>query len=151
MKFSTRTLYGLKAILVLASRYGEGSLSVSQIAKKEGISVAYLEQILNALKKKGLVKSVRGPQGGYVLSKKPSEITLKSLFYMLENGGLAPMNGRESLPASSDEIAIGNLIFWKRLELSIEKSLSEMTLKELIDEARRVKKGRHGSPYTFHI
>ena len=49
MRFSTRTLYGLKAILVLAARYGEGSMAVSQIAKKEGISVSYLEQILNAL------------------------------------------------------------------------------------------------------
>ena len=85
MKFSTRTLYGLKAVLVLAGRFGEGSLSVSQIAKKECISVAYLEQILNALKKKGLVKSVRGPQGGYVLSQKPSEISLDKLFYALQD------------------------------------------------------------------
>ncbi|HTL70545.1 MAG TPA: Rrf2 family transcriptional regulator, partial [Candidatus Eisenbacteria bacterium] len=73
MKFSTRTLYGLKAVLVLAGRYGEGSLPVSQIARKEHLSVAYLEQILNGLKRKGFVKSVRGPQGGYVLAKKPSE------------------------------------------------------------------------------
>src|SRR3990167_5310089 len=93
MKFSTRTLYGLKAILVLASRHGEGSMVVSQIAKKEGISVPYLEQILNALKKKGFVKSVRGPQGGYVLSRKPSEISLRLLFYALEDKPFPCSNG----------------------------------------------------------
>ena len=97
MKFSTHTLYGLKAVLVLASRFGEGSVSVSQIAKKEGLSVAYLEQILNALKKKGFVKSVRGPQGGYVLTKKPSEIRLDELLYILGNKNLLDLDGKIKL------------------------------------------------------
>lgn len=151
MKFSTRTLYGLKAVLVLASRFGEGSLSVSQIAKKEGISVAYLEQILNALKKKGLVKSVRGPQGGYVLCKKPSEITLEQLFYSLEDKKFIKPNGNAPT-LESDEVTISNFIFWEKLRQSVEKSLSEVTLKELMDEARRFKNGkRRNSNHTFHI
>lgn len=152
MKFSTRTLYGLKAVLVLASRYGEGSLSVSQIATKEGISSAYLEQILNTLKKKGLVKSVRGPQGGYVLSKKPSDVTLEALFYALEDESAAawPANGVPKTGA--DEVAIGNFIFWKKLQSSLTEGLSDISLKELIDEARRVKKTKPAhSAYAFHI
>lgn len=150
MKFSTRTLYGLKAILVLSSRFGEGSLSVSQIARKEGISVAYLEQILNALKKKGLVKSVRGPQGGYVLTKKPSDISLKNLFDALNDDQL-PASAAKA-PAEGDEIGIGNALFWRKLRHSIDQGLSDTSVKDLIDEARRVKKGKlASSTHTFHI
>ena len=151
MKFSTRTFYGLKAVLVLASRFGEGSLSVSKIAKKEGISIAYLEQILNALKKKGFVKSVRGPQGGYVLTKKPSEIRLDTLFYILGNKNFMDFNNKVNITAETNEITIANLIFWKKLKSSIEVGLAAMTLKDLIDEARRLKKSKPHAQYDFHI
>ena len=152
MKFSTRTVYGLQAVLVLASRYGEGSLSVSQIAKREGLSVAYLEQILNALKKKGLVKSVRGPQGGYVLAKKPSELTLKQLFDSLEGAGTLWGGGREALKADAEVVKIANFIFWKKLRVSLEEGLASSTLKNLMDEAHQIKKEKKSSAaYPFHI
>ncbi len=151
MKFSTRILYGLKAILVLADRYGEGSLSVSQIAKKEGISVAYLEQILNSLKKKGLVKSVRGPQGGYILSKKPSDISLESLFYILEDKGISSFAAKMNISPETDTAAIANFVFWKRLKSCIEEGLGRLSLKDLIDEARRVKKLKPQAHYAFNI
>ena len=152
MKFSTRTLYGLKAVLVLASRFGEGSLPVSQIAKQEGISVAYLEQILNSLKKKGLVKSVRGPQGGYILAKKPAEISLSTLFYSFESVSFAGADGKKEISGESGEVAIGNFIFWQKLRSSIEQGLSEVTLKDLVDQARHAKKSKlHSSNHIFHI
>ncbi len=152
MKFSTRTLYGLKAVLLLASRFGQGSLSVSQIAKNQGISVAYLEQILNSLKKKGLVKSVRGPQGGYMLAKKPSEITLESLFYTLQEKNGTKVNGTLRVTAEMDEVAAADFIFWKKLQSSINTGLSETTLEDLLDEARRYKKSKaNPSRYTFNI
>lgn len=149
MKFSTRTLYGLRAVLVLAGRFGEGSLSVSQIARREGISVAYLEQILNALKKKGMVKSVRGPQGGYALSRKPSEITLKDLFDSF--GGAWPQ-GAEPIQSEPDEVKIANFIFWKKLRSLVDDGLSTMSLKDLIDQARKAKKGKSAAAQvSFHI
>ncbi len=150
MKFSTRTLYGLKAVLVLASRFGEGSLSVSLIAKKEGISVAYLEQLLNHLKRKGLVKSVRGPQGGYVLAKKPSEVSLEKLFYTLLDKNSFEI-GKTEISPETDEIVIANLIFWKKFKTSLEDNLKKASLKDLIDEARRFKKSKPHSSYTFNI
>ena len=150
MKFSTRTLYGLKAILVLANRFGEGSLSVSLIAKKEGISVPYLEQILNNLKKKGLVKSVRGPQGGYVLAQKPSEVSLEKLFYLLLDQNTFDGKKTEIKP-ETDEIVIANLIFWKKFKDSLEENLKKTSLKDLIDEARRMKKSRPRTSYAFNI
>ena len=152
MKFSARTRYGLKAILALAARYGEGSLSVSQIAKKEGISVAYLEQILNALKKKGLVRSVRGPQGGYVLSHKPADLTLEQLFYTLESK-TAPVKETKSPPTQEmDEVSVGSALFWQKFGLSIQNGLSKATLKDLVNEARHFKKAKlPTSSQTFHI
>ena len=152
MKFSTRTLYGLKAILVLALRYGEGSLSVSQIAKKENLSVAYLEQILNALKKKGLVKSVRGPQGGYVLALKPSEVTLEQLFHSLESKPVPEKESKSAVLPDMDEVSVGNALFWQKFAAAIQNGLSKVTLKDLLDEARRAKKARLRTPApTFHI
>ena len=151
MKFSTRILYGLKAVLVLASRYGEGSVAVSQIAKKERISSAYLEQILNALKKKGFVKSVRGPQGGYALAKKPSEIRLDALFYILANKNIFDMGESVKFTSDTDEITIANLIFWRKFKSSLESSLASMSLKNLIDEARELKKSKSHAQYPFSI
>lgn len=149
MKFSTRTRYGLKAVFVLASRYGQGSLPVSAIAKKERLSVPYLEQILNALKKKGVVKSVRGPQGGYVLSKKPSELSLKSLFYALEP---PPLPDPKDANGDPDEASLANGLFWSRFRERLDEGLSDTTIKDLLDEARRVRKTKpHSSTYTFHI
>jgi Rrf2 family transcriptional regulator, cysteine metabolism repressor len=149
MKFSTRTRYGLKAVFILASRFGQGSMPVSAIAKKERLSPPYLEQILHSLKKKGLVKSVRGPQGGYVLTKKPADITLKSLFYALEAPPAAdPKDGS----ADPDESAIANALFWNRFRRSLDDGLGDGTLKDLLDEARRLRKAKpHSSTYTFHI
>jgi Rrf2 family transcriptional regulator, cysteine metabolism repressor len=151
VKFSTRTLYGLKAVLVLAARFGEGSLSVSQIAKKEGISVAYLEQILNNLKRKGLVKSVRGPQGGYVLAKKPSEITLDKLFYTLLDKNNLEANLTIPPKSEIDEIGLANLIFWKKFKASLEENLKKTSVKSLIDEARHLKKTKPDPLHTFNI
>jgi Rrf2 family protein len=149
MKFSTRTLYGLRAVLVLASRFGEGSVSVSQIARKEAISTPYLEQILNSLKKKGMVKSVRGPQGGYVLAKKPAEITLEGLLRVLDDDPF--LERRKSESPNKDEVAFADQIFWKKLGLSIQDALSKVSLKELLDESRRVKKTKSSSSYNFQI
>ena len=152
MKFSTRTLYGLKAVLALAGRFGEGSLAVSQIARQESISTPYLEQILNALKKKGLVKSVRGPQGGYVLNRKPSEISLEDLFCALEGKKFFAIGGLPAVTSENTETTIANFIFWKKFETLLQDGLSGVTVKELLDEARRLKKSKTSSlQTTFHI
>ncbi len=152
MKFSTRTLYGLKAVLALAGRFGEGSLAVSQIARQESISTPYLEQILNALKKNGLVKSVRGPQGGYVLDRKPSEVTLEDLFCALEGKKFFSAVASPPAVSTSTETTIAGFIFWRKFESLLQEGLSRVTLKELLDEARRLKKTKSTSlQTTFHI
>lgn len=151
MKFSTRTVYGLKAVLVLAGRFGEGSLSVSQIAAQEGISIPYLEQILNALKKKGLVKSVRGPQGGYVLAKSPVEITFGGLLTALEGDNFfkAVSSFKSKRGSASQGVSVENL-FWSKFESALNEKFSKTTLKSLMDEFRKQHKVLSQNS-TFHI
>src|SRR4030065_2254437 len=84
MKISTKIRYGTRAMLELASRYGEGPIELREIAKRENISPKYLEQVIIPLRTAGLVKSVRGSKGGYSLAKPPSEILLKDVIEVLE-------------------------------------------------------------------
>ena len=74
MKFSTRARYGLRAMVELALNYDQGLVSVRTISQSQGISEAYLEQIMSNLVKSGLVKSNRGVQGGYTLTREPAGI-----------------------------------------------------------------------------
>ena len=84
MKLSTRTRYGVRAILELAENYGKGPLKLKAIAEHQEISVKYLEQLMAILKSTGIVRSVRGPNGGYVLAKSPNEIKVSDCFNCLE-------------------------------------------------------------------
>ena len=87
LKLSTRTRYGLRAILELASQYNEEPLQIKTIARRQNISRKYLEQLIATLKTAGLVRSIRGPKGGYLLAKSPASITLYDLFKTLEGAG----------------------------------------------------------------
>lgn len=84
MKLSTRSRYGLKAVVDLAVYYGEGPVSLPQLASAQGISESYLEQLLRSLRKGGLVETARGAMGGYALSRPPSEISVQQVLSILE-------------------------------------------------------------------
>ena len=84
MKISTRSMYGLRALVELALASGQGPLSASIIAARQTLSVAYLEQLLHRLKKQGIVLSIRGPKGGYILSAEPARITVSSVVRILD-------------------------------------------------------------------
>ena len=76
MKLSTRTRYGIRAILELAGNYQKDPLQLKIIAERQDISVKYLEQIMTILRSGELVRSIRGPKGGYMLAKAPNQIKL---------------------------------------------------------------------------
>ncbi len=88
MKLSMRGDYGLRAVLELARRYGEGPVQSAEIAAHQGIPEQYLDHLLTVLRKAGIVKSARGPQGGHVLVRQPEELTLGEVLAVLE-GSLA--------------------------------------------------------------
>jgi len=91
MWLSTKGRYGLKAMLDLALHNGEGPVALKSIAERQNLPENYLEQLFATLKKAGHITSVRGAQGGYLLSKDPDSITIGSILRSLE-GSLAPVD-----------------------------------------------------------
>ena len=90
MKVSTRSTYAIRALTDLGVRSQKGPVRLAEIARQQHIPLPYLEQIFYKLKKAGLVRAVRGPQGGYQLTKNPSDISLAEIITVLE-GPLAPV------------------------------------------------------------
>ena len=84
MKFSTKTTYGLRSMINLAKKFGQGSVPLSMIAKEESISQKYLEKIFSRLKKSDLIIAEKGISGGYVLSQKPEKISILEIVNALE-------------------------------------------------------------------
>ena len=84
MKLSNKSRYGLKGLTDLAVHGREGQVSLKSIAERNNISLQYLEQAFSLLRKAGIVKSVKGPQGGYYLDREADEITLAEILECLE-------------------------------------------------------------------
>lgn len=85
MKLTTRFRYGTRAMLALAMHTEKKPVSLKEIAEKEGISLKYLENLFTPLQRAGLIRAFRGPQGGYLLLRKPQHITLRDLYTVLES------------------------------------------------------------------
>ena len=84
MKLSTKGRYGVKAMVELAINHGSGPISIKTISERQNISENYLELLFSTLKKAGLIKSLRGAQGGYILAKEPKEIRISDIINVLE-------------------------------------------------------------------
>lgn len=85
MKLSTRSRYGTKLMCDIARFSGDTPVSLREIAERQNISIKYLEQLITPLKKAGFIRSVRGPKGGYLLTKPSSEISVGEIVWLLEN------------------------------------------------------------------
>jgi Rrf2 family protein len=128
MKLSTKGRYAVRAMLALALNQGGNPLSLRKISCREGISDKYLEQIFLRLKKVGLVKTVRGANGGYLLGRKPREITLKEILEGVE-GSLAPVFCLEEKCKRATKCVTHGL--WRELDGVIKDFLSSRTLFDL--------------------
>lgn len=161
MRFSTRSTYGLRALCELADHAGQGPLSVAAIARKEQISLSYLEQLLNRLRKQGLVRSVRGPKGGYLLARDAHAISLAEIVQALEGDAVTPdeTNGTERFAEGHGDgqlIDVATLIRQK-LQRRLAEMLETTSLHDLCEEAHTLRatspavEKRLGHRYTFHI
>lgn len=135
MKLSTRGRYGVTAMYELALNYGKGPLSLRNIAAKQDISDNYLEQLICSLRNAGLVKSTRGAQGGYVLTKDPSEITIGDIITIME-GPIALVDCLLNEADSSDQVCkkAGECVtrgVWEMVCQSINDVLNSITLADL--------------------
>lgn len=141
MKLSTRGRYGLKAMFQLSLYYGEGPIPLKQIADKQGLSENYLEQLFSILRKEGLVKSVRGAQGGYMLSREPKNITVGQVLRCLE-GNMAPSDcviDGEEIECEREEICVTKLV-WIKIKDSIDEVIDSITLQDMKNDADQINK-----------
>jgi|SRR5579864_4919639 len=141
MKVSTRVHYGLRAMTELARSFREDKLlSIAEIARNEGLPVAYLEQLVGELRRAGLVEGTRGVRGGYRLARAPEAITVGEIYRVLE-GEVAPVDctAEDYLPGSCarEPLCLSRGI-WARVQAAILSVLDSETLDDLLQsEGRR--------------
>jgi len=132
MKLSTRGRYGARALMELAKHYGQGPLSLKEICIRQEIPLKYLEQIAMVLKDAALIKSVRGPAGGYELCRPPSDIHLLEVVETLE-GSLSFVRCVRD-PAFCDRI--GMCAFneiWRKVSDETSRVLKSFSLMDMLE------------------
>ena len=131
MKLSSRGRYGAGALVELAKHDGQGPLALKEMAERQQIPLKYLEQIAMVLKSAKLIKSVRGPSGGYTLARPPNKIHLLEIIETLE-GSLSFVNCVKD-PSTCERVescAFNDL--WKRISKETSKILSSVTLADMV-------------------
>lgn len=138
MKLSTKGRYGVKAMVDLAIRYGKEPVSIKTISERQNISEYYLEQLFSTLRKSGLIKSIRGAMGGYVLGKAPEEIRIYDILEVLEG----PIEISHCLDTEScDNIdCCATRLVWKKIKDSIDNVTMSITLKDIVEDYMNISK-----------
>ncbi len=144
MKLSTKGRYGLRAIIDLAANSETEAVSISSIATRQALSEGYLEQLVSKLKKAGLVKSIRGAQGGYILAKPACEISVGDILRALE-GELNPVqcSGLETESGCSESDCCVTKNVWQRISDSINEVVDDIMLDTLVSESKDKKSDAH--------
>lgn len=135
MKLSTKGRYGLRAMVDIAQQQQGGPVAIHTIARRQNLSSRYLEQLLIPLKQAGLVKSLRGAQGGYVLGKSPEKISVGDIIRVLE-GPIAPVDCVNEINPDEcrrAEYCVTRKV-WIRLRDTINEVLDSYTLEDLAGE-----------------
>lgn len=132
MKMSTKGRYGLRVMMELALRYGSGPILVSVLADNQGISANYIHVLMGGLKSAGLVRSLRGPNGGYELARDPSAITALEIVTALE-GDTAPADcvSNPGCCERSEQCVTRDL--WSRIASATDEILHSQTLAQLAE------------------
>lgn len=139
MKLSTKGRYGLRALIDLAVHSSDGTpVSITSISDRQDLSERYLEQLMAMLKKAGLVRSVRGAGGGYVLAREAEEISVGDVLRALE-GKLDPVDCAGLDPDGVCQAADSCVTkyVWKRINESINRTVDEIRLDQLVEESRK--------------
>ena len=141
MLFSTKAEYGVRLMVELGRRVGAEPVSLAAIAEAEMLPLAYLEHLVAKLREAGLVGSVRGAHGGYLLSRPASEISMREVVEALE-GPIAPMEcfhiereGRVLCSHELDDGACATKLLWTRVHGGVTKALANTSLAELVEFA----------------
>ena len=134
MKVSTKGRYALRIMLDLAMHNSGDLVPLKDIAKRQGITLKYMEQIISPLSKAGFVQSLRGSAGGYRLARNPSEYTVGSILRVLE-GPLAPTACLETDVNECPRVdSCPTISFWNGLNKVINDYVDSVTLEDLVNE-----------------
>ncbi|TET83536.1 Rrf2 family transcriptional regulator [candidate division TA06 bacterium] len=136
MKLSTKGRYAVRAMGDVAMHYGEAPVILREVAERQGISVHYLENIFMRLAAAGLVRSIRGAQGGFTLAKPPSEIRLSQIVKALE-GPIAPVQCVESPTTCERASSCATRDIWVEMGAAMSKVLESVSLQDLAEQQRK--------------
>jgi len=140
MKLSTKGKYGVRAVFEIARHYGKGPITIKEIAERQGISFSYLEQILHKLGKSGVIESVRGPAGGYLLARKPADLTIGDIVRSLE-GPIALshcLEPGESEDCNQADDCVARMV-WAKVGAKIEEALDSISFDDLVQKQLKQK------------
>ena len=142
MMISTKGRYALRIMVDLAQHDGDMPVSVREIAQRQDISGKYMEQIISVLGRAGLLRSVRGAQGGYHLAKTPEEITVGMILRATE-GDLAPAEcvGSDNLPCERSGVCPSHIVF-TRVYSAINGVIDSILLSDLMPEGNPIERAR---------
>ena len=133
MKISTKGRYALRLMVDLAQSGQEGPVALRDVAKRQEISEKYLEQLVAPLTRAGLLKSVRGAAGGYLLTKSPAQYTAGEILRAQE-GSLAPVSCADSAHPCEKEGRCSTAPLWRRIAQAVDDVVDNTTLQDLVDE-----------------
>ncbi|RJQ44214.1 MAG: Rrf2 family transcriptional regulator [Nitrospiraceae bacterium] len=140
LRLSTKGQYGVRAMFELAKNFEKGPLSIKEISERQDVSISYLEQLLNKLRRSKLIKSRKGPGGGYVISSRPDEISIGMILNALEGPvTITQCLGPKAKGCNRVEGCVARLL-WKSLGEKIENFLDTISLNDLLKEETRLKR-----------
>ncbi len=141
MRLSTKSRYGVRALFDIAYNSGNLPAQIQDISRRQDISPRYLEQIFQKLKKKGILKSKRGPQGGYYLARRPEEITVSDIIQATEGDILLVECTAEKKKKKGECAFEGSCVtqtVWQEASARLQEYFSTVTLKSLCDRGQEM-------------
>jgi Rrf2 family iron-sulfur cluster assembly transcriptional regulator len=146
MRLSTKSRYGVRALFDIAYHSQGLPTPIREISRRQGVTPRYLEQIFQKLKRAGMVKSIRGPKGGYYLSRKPQEIAVADVLRAMEESiepifCTRPLKGRRKCPRESKCVAQA---VWSEAGRRLVEYLNSVSLAGMCIMARELKVDRRG-------
>jgi Rrf2 family iron-sulfur cluster assembly transcriptional regulator len=135
MKLSTRSRYGTRLMLDMAQHYNEGPIQLGDIAKRQNLSVKYLEQIIIPLKKAHYIVSVRGPKGGHILARPPEEVSIGEIVALMEES-TSLVECVEKPAVCERAPRCPTRLLWKEASEAMFEKLQAVTLADLVERAK---------------
>ena len=133
MKLSTKTRYGTRAIIDIAQNSENGSTMLKDIAARQSLSPKYLDHILSAMRRAGLIRNIRGKGGGYILSKMPANISVKDILEAVD-GSFEPVECLSNTDLCDKVPSCGTRDVWLRMKEAVDGVLEEATLQSLLEK-----------------